>query len=190
MKLGIIVEGPYDAETYPILIRRIRADVAEVYPREYGGITKLKSSFVGQLKGFQWHMGPVDKALVIRDSDYRDATQQEKDLADILRRSGFVPPFPVHFYAVKCELETWLLADEPGTNRVALARGRTKVLAPLRRNLEELQDPYQLLLARLSEVGLPADPQVYAEIARESDLNVIEHRCPYFQQFRHHVMGC
>jgi hypothetical protein len=61
--------------------------------------------------------------LVIRDSGGKDPQISEADLNDRLSQSGFTPTFPFHFYATKCMVETWLLADEQAVSKVALARG-------------------------------------------------------------------
>jgi len=108
---GIVVEGPRDAAVYPVIIRRIRPDIERVVARPCGGIPALPNKFVGWLKHFQYeHL--IDKALVIRDSDWKNPHVLEAELSDRLRKSGFEPTFPVHFYATRSMVETWLLADE------------------------------------------------------------------------------
>jgi hypothetical protein len=192
MRIGLIVEGPSDKEALPTLIRRLRADIEWILPIDCGGVGKgkLKSKFVGFLKGFQWHQGPIDKALVVRDSDCRDAGELDSELEGILLSSGFKPSFPVHFFAIKCELETWLVADEQAVTRVATRRGKSKHAQQVKVNLETHANPHDLLLRLLSSVGLPADDQVFKEIAEETDLKVLAIRCPYFTQFAARVHSC
>lgn len=192
MNLGIIVEGPYDPEAYRRLIRRIRNDIETIPAIPCGGLPKLKAKFVGFLKFFEWRTFPaVDKALVIRDSDCGDVQALERELAEILTSSGYNPRFPVHFYATKCELETWLLADEAAIVRTAQARGKAPdPLIPVGGNLETQAEPYDLLLKNLSRVKLSPTPQLYAEIADNADLDRIASRCPYFREFQARVKAC
>ncbi len=125
MIFGIVVEGPADAAAYSTLIPRIRPAVESVLSRPCGGKSPLKENFVGFLKEFRsW---PVEKALVIRDSDCRDPRAVEEKLQQRLHESGFHPPFPLHFYATSCMLDAWLLADEGAVNQVARQRGKAPV---------------------------------------------------------------
>jgi hypothetical protein len=187
---GIVVEGPRDAATYQVLIRRIRPDVA-VVPRQCGGVPALANRFVGFLKEFEWHTGHrVDKALVIRDSDRKAPEIVEADLNSRLSKSGFRPTFPVHIYATRCMIETWLLADERAVSIVARARGRTRSIKAVRRPLEEIMDPKPLFLRMRSEADLPADDKVYEEIASAADLDRIAERSPRFLEFRKHIHAC
>jgi hypothetical protein len=186
---GIVVEGPRDAAVYPIIIRRIRSDIEYVIARPCGGMPALSDKFVGWLRHFQYqHL--IEKALVIRDSDWKDSHALEAKLSDRLDKSGFKPTFPVHFYATRCMVETWLLADEQALRKVALIRGRTRSIKPFGRPLEGVIDPKPLFLKMLSEAGLAADDKVYQEVASAADLDRIAERCPRFAEFRKHVHAC
>jgi len=77
--------------------------------------------FVGVIRGVEYNR--IDKALVIRDSGGKDPQTSEADLNELLDRSGFKPTFPVHFYATRCMVETWMLGDERAVSKVALSRG-------------------------------------------------------------------
>ncbi len=144
---------------------------------------------MGWLKHFHY-LHRVDKALVIRDSDWKDSALLESALHDRMRESGFDPAFPVHFYATRVKIETWLLADEQALVRVAETRGRRCSVSRVNKQLEDLMDPKVPFLAMLSEAGLPADDKVYEEIASVADLDRIAARCPYFVKFRQHVHAC
>jgi len=185
---GIVVEGPSDAAVYPALIRRMRPDVEDVIAQQCGGVPALNKKFVGILRGFGYHR--IDKALVIRDSDRKDPQTAEADLNDRLNRSGFVPTFPVHIYATRCMVETWLLADERAVSKIALSRGRTRSIKAVNKPLEEIPDPKHLFLTMLSKAGLPADDKVYEEIASAVNLDRIAERSPRFAEFRKHVHAC
>jgi hypothetical protein len=186
---GIGVEGPRDGAVYPVIIRKLRPDITDVVARPCGGVPALHAKFVGWLKHFQYQQ-LIDKALVIRDSGGKDPKVAEEALKDRLDRSGFKPMFPVHFYATRCMVETWLLADERAVSKVALARGRTRSIKASNTRLEEVMDPKPLFLAMLSQADLPADDKVYEEIASAADLDRISQRCPRFAEFSKHVHSC
>jgi hypothetical protein len=148
-------------------------------------------NFVGWLKHFQWHAEiSVDKALVIRDSDCTDPVVWESKMEQILAESHFVPSFQVHFHATKCEVETWLLADENAINHVARSRGKLGSVSKVTIPLESHRNAKELLQQVLSKVRLPADPKVYQEIASAASIDRIAARCPYFRQFADRVRAC
>jgi hypothetical protein len=191
MNIGIIVEQERDKAAYRELIRKIRDDVESVPAEPCGNDIKLMENFVGWLKHFQWHAEiSVNKALVIRDSDCSDPVAWESKMEQILTQSHFVPSFPVHFYATKCEIETWLLADENAINQVARNRGKQGSVSEVRILLEAHRNAKELLQKVLSKVRLPADPKVYQEIASAASIERIEARCPYFRQFADRVRAC
>lgn len=185
---GIVVEGTRDVAVYPAIIQKIRPDVGQVLPWPCGGVPALLNKFVGVLRGFEYNL--VDKALVIRDSGGKDPNVAEGALKDRLDRSGFKPKFPVHFYATRSMVETWLLADEQALSKVALSRGRTRIVKAISTPLEEIMNPKPSFLGMLSQAGLPADDRVYEEIASIADLDRIAERCPRFAEFREHVHAC
>jgi hypothetical protein len=187
---GIIVEGQRDVAVYRAIIRRVRPDVEQVVARPCGGIPALTNTFVKWLRDFQYHERGIDKALVIRDSDRKDPRTLEDDLQDRLKKSGFRPTFPVHFYATRRTVETWLLADERALGRVALGRLRTRSIKPVNALLEEIIDPKPLFLKMLSQADLSVDNKVYEDIASEADLDRIAERCPHFDEFRKYVHAC
>jgi len=185
---GIVVEGPRDAAVYPAIIRKLRPDVEHVVAWPCGGVPALRKKFVGVLRGFEYSR--IDKALVIRDSGGKDPRTSEADLSDLLDKSGFKPTFPVHFYATRCMVETWLLSDDRAVSKVALSRGRIRSIKAINKALEEIMDPKPLFLTMLSEAGLSADDKVYEEIAAAADLDRIAERSPRFAEFRKHVHAC
>jgi hypothetical protein len=193
MVFGIIVEGERDAAVYSILIRRVRPDVDDILSRSCGGIVGLRRQFVAWLKSFQWHSDPVvAKALVICDSDCRGSQSVQDELDRILNQSGFRPQLalPVHFYATRCEVENWLLTDESAVNKVARDRGKAGKAQAVADNLEVVRNAKERFLHMLSQADLPATAQVYAEVARAADLDLVAKRCPYFQWFVDIVRAC
>ena len=191
MNWGIVVEGDRDKAAYPELIRKIRNDVGVVLAVPCENDVKLMKHFVGWLKYFEWHAKiHVDKALVIRDSDCEDSIVWERRMGEILERCRFTPRFPVHFHATKCELESWLLADEQAINSVARSRGKAGIVAVVSVQLESHRDAKELFRKGISKVGLPADPKVYQEIAGAASITRIGERCPQFEHFRESVLAC
>jgi hypothetical protein len=191
MNIGIIVEGDRDGAAYPELIRKIRDDVEVVLAEPCGNDIKLMEKFVGWLKYFQWGAEhSIDKALVIRDSDCSEPVAWESRMSQILAQSHFVPDFPVHFYATKCEVETWLLADENAINQVARNRGKQGTVSTVTVQLESHRNAKELFQKVLSKVRLPVDPKVYQEIASAASIDRIVARCPHFQMFFDRVRAC
>lgn len=184
MNIGLVVEGERDSAAYPELIRKIRSDIETVLTEPCGNDVRLMGKFVGWLKHFQWHAGyRVDKALVIRDSDCDDPTAWETKMKLILDKTQFIPSFPVHFHATKCELETWLLADENAINQVSIARGKRGAVSAVTVPLETHKDAKELFNKVLSKAGLLVTPEVYREIASATTIERISQRCPHFQKF-------
>jgi hypothetical protein len=184
MNIGIVVEDERDALAYSELIRKIRDDVKEVRAIPCGGVGTLTKKFVGWLKYFEWRAPhSIDKALVVRDSECSDPTAWEAQLAQIYEQSHFVPSFHVHFHATKCEIETWLLADENAINEVSKRRGKAKQIGPARIEFESYKPAKELFQKRLSDVGLPIDPQVYKEVASLADISRITASCRHFREF-------
>src|SRR5258708_20628148 len=151
MKIGLIAEDERDCSAYTELIVKIRNDIEDSVPIPCHGIGNLKKMFVGYLRYFEYSRR-VDKVLVIRDSDCVDALQREQELQAILTASHFQPSFPFHLYATKCELETWLLADEAAINMVAQNRGKRGKAKPAKINFENYRPAKELFERTLSDV--------------------------------------
>jgi hypothetical protein len=194
MNFGIVVEDLRDVEAYSQLIRNIRNDIETIASYPCHGNSTLKKQFLKGLKSFKWYAPgspqAIGKALVIVDSDCSDASVWEEHLAEILDRSHFEPGFPVHFHATKCELESWLLADENALSKTSQYRGKNKQLGPANIPFETYRDAKELFQKRLLQAGLPDTPQVYKEIASYSDTERIATRCPGFKLFIKKVCEC
>lgn len=190
MNVGLVVEGNRDSVTYPELVHKIRSDIEAIRAISCGDVAKLKTRFVGWLKHFEWNVDlVVAKVLVIMDSDCSDAAVWETQLQQVFDQSRFHPRFAVHFHATKCELESWLLADENAVNEVARQRGKNKRVQAVTVNLETHRNAKELFQRVLSDAGLPADARVYQEIAAAADLERIALRCPSFRQFAQKVLA-
>lgn len=189
MRLAIVVEGESDVYAYRALIRRIRNDVDDIPAEQCRG--PIKTKFVGFLERFQANPArPVDKALVICDSDRQEPTSLENGLQSRLRASNFQETFPVHFFATKCMIEAWLLADEEAINKVAARRGKDRTVRPVNVDLEQAREAKELFYRALSEANLRPVPLIYGEIAEAAELQRISERCPYFHQFAARVRAC
>jgi hypothetical protein len=185
MNAGVVVEGPDDAAVYPILIRRIDPSFERVYPRECTGRQKLKNKFLYFLEEFAGNPAALDirKVLVIRDSDCNDPERIEQDLQTIFANSNLRLAFSVSFHATKCELETWLLADEDAINTVSARRGSKGRIRRVEIDLENFREPKELYRRTLSQAGLQDTGAVMKQIAQEVRLEVVAARCPRFGEF-------
>lgn len=191
MNVAIIVEGPDDFETYPVFIRKIRQDISRIFPVQCNGLRRLKTTFVPFLKDFQQRRDrAVRKALVIRDSDCANPRPLEEQLQRIFEQSRVQLDFPVHFYATKCKLESWLLADEEAISHVSLSRGGRGRVERISIALERYNDADTLLAGALWQADLQATSRVYAEIAEAACADRIAQRCPYFREFVAKVSAC
>lgn len=186
MNLGLIVEGPTDVAAFPHWIRKIRNDVSTLQTRHC--TRKVKTKFCGFLKEFAGNPAwQIQKAIVIADSDCNPPNVIEGSLNK--RLEGSMPQFPVHIIAIRCKLETWLLADENAINKVAQVRGKPHRIERLEGSVETRDADRRFRLA-LATVGLPADEAVYSLVAELSDIDRIRHRCPQFREFERMVRAC
>ncbi len=186
MNLGLIVEGLYDVGPYRRWIRKIRQDVGELQARRCN--RKIKDTFVRFLHELDRNPAwQIHKTIVIADSDCNPPNALADQLRNMLE--GSAPSFPVHCFAIRCNLETWLLADEAAINEVAerrLKRGRIpRIDDPL-----ETKDAKTRFHRALSMVELPADDRVYSEIAEHSRIDVLRQRCPQFRDFERLIHAC
>jgi hypothetical protein len=187
---GIIVEGESDQGVYEEFIQKICKEEVQIKARITGGCAQLMKKFLVLLRSME-HItergGPVDKALVIRDADCKDALALEAKMKDSLDRRDFPFPQGVGLHAVKQEMETWLLADHEAISMVATARGG-KAVPRIPDPLENIQDAKGKLMTVLSCAGLNYTAQVCREIAKQTDLATLRIRCPSFSVFEQKVL--
>ena len=183
---GIIVEGAFDRAVFVELIRKIREDALPVHSRDCGGLPKLKKNFPALLGTLEnAHNGnPVDRALVIRDSDGGDPAALEEGLRGRVEGKEFAFRYGVRFYAVSQKMETLLLADADAINRVAQARGvfRRKATRP-QMDLETIPNPKEHVLDLFSLAGLLYTAEACGEVAADADLDLIRRYCPSIENF-------
>ena len=188
---GLIVEGPYDKAMYEALIPRICERNVCFKTRSCGGVGRLMKSFHGLLRDLEHVVrgGPVDKALVIRDSDGKEPLAIRTRMEGKIDERGYAFPRGVKLCVVRREMETWLLADAQAINIVAQNRGGRQI-QEVQETLEEIHDPKAKLRSVLSEAKLPYTEPVCAEIASHLRIDHLEYRCPSFRTFRQDVLDC
>lgn len=189
MNFGLVVEGPTDEAAYPELIRKIRTDVGTIQIRPCGGKSRLRGIFNEFLSEFHRnHAWQIETAFVIQDSDCRPSQHIEERLQSNFSTALF-PGLHVTFFAPKCDLETWLVADENAINTVSQQRGKNCFVNPVGIQLE-IEKADQLFTEQLSRAQLSPVPAVYAGIARCLDINRVANLCPSFRRFMEMVQGC
>jgi len=187
---GLIVEGPYDQAMYEALIPRICGGEV-VFTRPCGGVDRLMKLFHALLRDLEHVVrgGPVDKALVIRDSGGKDPAAVETDMAHRISGRAYAFTRGVQLCIVQRTMETWLLADAQAINSVAAERGGRRI-QDVQGTLEDVQDPKKELQSVLSEARLEYTTVVCAEIASHLRIDHLEYRCPSFRSFRQNVIDC
>lgn len=188
---GIVVEGVYDVPVYEELIRKISSPDAVIISRDTGGVERLKKLFPVLLKDFEHVRSgrPVDKPLIIRDSGGRNPRDLERELRDRIRGWQFSFPTEIQFHIVHRAMETWLLADTAALNYVAVSR-RGRQVPAVQGALEDIVDPKTRLKRLLSVAGLPYDPEVCRQIAKQAALGALRNRCPSFSTFEQKIIDC
>ena len=187
---GIVVEGEgdFDAKVYRELIRKIchANPQIEVIPAD--GKAELRKKCARLLRWFE-HVtltgGPVNKALVLRDTDGADRRVVEDDLNGRIDKPTYSFPDGIAVHGVVQEMETWLLADPAAIRRVA--NGRAVKFNPAR-PLEELRDTKGLFQEVLSSAGLNYTGETCRRIAQELDLTILRVACPSFGDFERKVL--
>ena len=188
---GLVVEGPYDVAIYGELIRKVIPSVSTIVSRPAGGKTKLASLLRPLLRDLEHavHGHPVDKVMVVRDTNGKDARAVEDQMNQRILGQSFTFPRGTQLHAVRRTAETWLLADVSAVNFVARSRGGREV-AEVNEDLEEIVDPKGRLRRLLSQAGLPFDPAVCQEIAARIEIEKLRYRCPSFGIFERRVLDC
>jgi hypothetical protein len=186
---GIVVEGEYDQAALTEIIKKCYADEIAVIPRRCGGKNQLMKRFPGLLKSFRYQMEGthVDKSFVICDADGEDSGELIGRMRDKIANRNDLSE--AKLIIIVQELEAWLLADEEGISRVTRSRSG-KPVGRVNENLESITHPKEKLKEVLSEAKIYYTPEVARQIARESDLEKIEYRCPRFREFRQAIIDC
>ncbi len=191
---GIIPEGPYDPGVYEELVRRIVGQRTRTKSLPANGISNLLKRLEGLLQILERVRDgrPVEKALVIRDSDVGDPETLEGEMAAIVGGQTFRFPRGVQYCAVERAVETWLLVDVEAITHVALARGVAArgTLTPLEGRVDQIRNPKKRLAQLLWKVGLEQTEEVYRQIAKRINLDVLRTQCASFGRFEQKVKDC
>ncbi|MBI5968627.1 MAG: DUF4276 family protein [Deltaproteobacteria bacterium] len=186
---GIVIEGQYDEVALTEIIKKCFSMEVEIIPRKCGGKDKLITRFPAYLESFRYEKkgSHVDKAIVIRDAHGEDPEKIKEIMRGKIEKRNY--PFKVKFIIIAQELEAWLLADEEAISRVTVDRSG-KPVPRVNESLESIPQPKQTLHKILGEARVAYTDGVAREIAKESDLDKIEYRCPRFREFRQTVIDC
>lgn len=186
---GVVVGGEYDEAALTEIIKKCFAREIKIITRKCGGNGRLMKLFPDYLKSFHYEKegSYVDKALVIRDAHGKDPGELMEKMESKITNRNY--PFRVKLIIIVQELEAWLLADEEAISKVTRSRSG-KFVARINEPLESIKEPKEVLRKILSEVKVPYTDAVAREIAKESDLDKIEYRCPRFKEFRQAVLDC
>jgi len=176
---GLVVEGLSDRAALETLIKRlVTGSEVEVITRLAGDKKRLMKNFAGLLESFRWanQGSPVDKALVIRDSDGEDAAGiLAKMQATLAMRGSY--GFPVQTLVIVQALEAWFLADERAIESLT-AKRQTSI-----RNPEAVSGPKEVLKARLSAARIIYTSSVVQALAGKIKIEKVARRCPAFRLF-------
>jgi hypothetical protein len=186
---GVVIEGEYDEAALAEIIKKCLSNKIEIILRRCGGKDRLMRMFPDLLDSFHHEKqgSHVDKAIVIRDAHGKNPEKLKETMRSKIMNLTY--PFDVKFTIIVQELEAWLLADEIAMSKATQSRAG-KTVARVNENLESISDPKEKLKEILSEVKVYYTSQVAREIAKESDLDKIEYRCPGFREFRQAVIDC
>lgn len=182
---GAIVEGEYDVGVFEVLIPKICPYPSEVWAQEARGRARLMSRFAQMLRMFEHRTasaGPVDRALVIRDSNGKNPALVENEMQLRIAHQGYAFPHGVQVHALQQETETWLLADAAAISRVA-----GQPAHPPPGPLEQRHQAKEAFTDVLYEVGLQYTPAICRRISMEIDLDTLRAACPSFAIFEQKV---
>ncbi len=177
------MEGIYDESALRELILKCSGESIEVISRICG--SKELTKFPAFLESFKYEKGGsyVDKAIVIRDAHGKNPEELKNRMEDKI--SGRNYPFEVKFIIIVQELEAWLLADEDAISKII-----KEPVTRIKEDLESINDPKEKLKEILSRAKIAYTYPVARNIARESNLDKIQNRCPAFRKFFQAVKDC
>jgi hypothetical protein len=185
LSVGIVAEGEKDIAVLEVLIPRIRSE--SNIARRITTNGPMKKKIATSLQALQFNVtpeGPVDRALVIGDSNGKPPEQVEEDMRTRAGNRAYNFPRGFAFHAVQQAMETWLLADENAISRVA---GRP--VPPAGGQLEALVNPKARFQTVLTRAGLLVTPTTYGRITAEVNLDVLRDRCRGFVRFEQKVLS-
>jgi hypothetical protein len=180
---GIIAEGSYDAAVYSTIVRRLNPRT-HIRVLDCRGKDQLRKQFPALLRRFEFEVenGPVEMAIVIRDSDGKNPEEVEASMRSAIQGKRYPFRLDVRFHAVRNAMDAWLLADVKAINLACQARGGKRVTKTLN-NPEGLLRPKESFRKLLSDHKVPYTAEVCREIAETVDLTTLSLVCPRFRVF-------
>jgi hypothetical protein len=180
---GIIAEGFYDAAVYSTIVRRLNPGT-HIRVLDCNGKDQLRKKFPGLLRRFEYEVenGPVEMAIVIRDSDGKNPEEIEASMRSAIEGRHYPFRLDVRFHAVRNAMDAWLLADVNAINSACGTRGGKRVTRTLN-NPESLLRPKESFRKLLSDHKVPYTPELCRDIAEAIDLATLSRVCPRFQVF-------
>jgi hypothetical protein len=189
---GLIVEGVYDEAAISAFIGRLAAPGPFIKTFPCGGFSGVLQKFPAYLSLLEsaHSGGPVDKAIVVVDSDGANPGVRANLLQAKIAGKAYSFPSGVEICVAVRELEAWLLADFNAVNALPANIGNPVAATPLSQAPEAFADPKAELDSRLWQRGITYSPQAARRIVAAADLAVIEASCPSFADFRQKIQDC
>jgi len=184
------VEGEGDEQVFKQLILKINSPEAAIYCRPCGGVHRLMKEFPALLQTFEYahHGGPVDGALVIRDSDDKPVSDVLDRMREKMGARHYRFPRGVELCIIRRKLDSWLLADENAINTVSRLR-RGRLIPRVNETIEDITRPKERLQQLLSDAKLNYTSVVLGEIAAAINIEQLEYRVPSFTGFKNSVLN-
>lgn len=189
---GLIVEGIYDEAALPEYVRALEPATTFIKVFACGGSTRLIQKCPGYLDALQYQFqgGPVEKALVVVDSNGQNPVTLAAQIQSRIAGRRYIFPRGVEVCVAVKELEAWLLGDINAINTIPSSGGAGRTTLPLAQSPETLHDSKGELQRRLRSRGVSYTPEVARRIAAAADLGVLAGRCRSFADFRQKVLDC
>ncbi|PYU34687.1 MAG: hypothetical protein DMG28_05205 [Acidobacteria bacterium] len=189
---GLVVEGTYDEAAISEFIMRLTSAAAFIRAYTCGGVAGVMQKFPAYLAALQYEFqgGPVEKALVVVDSNGRNPAALEAQMQNKISGRTYSFREGVRFCVVVREIEAWLLGDLNAINTIPSNRGGGRATLRLNQSPEALVDPKVELERRLSQRGVGYTSAMARRIAAAADLGMLERHCHSFADFRQKVQDC
>lgn len=180
MLYGLIAEDTFILRAIPVFVSRL-VDLhgQHLECRLMNGKPDFLANVWRRVKEFQYRYPGMHKVLAVCDAD----RESPRDLLTLLTTKAQIRlgvlPFPLAFHVIKRELETWWVGESQAISSV------TGVTIPFPGgNVEEdLLDPKEYIVQRLSPARTTYTRGDAEAIARQINLRILATRCPGFAAF-------
>lgn len=180
MLYGVIAEDTFILRAVPVLISRL-VDLAQQLPecRLMNGKSDFLANFWRHVKEFQHRYPHIHKVLAVCDADRESPVELLTLLTTRVQTRLPGLPFPLVFHVIMRELETWWVAEPQTISRVT----GVNIPFPGGNVEEDIQDPKEYIVQRLSKAKRPYTRGDAEAVARQIDLATLANRCPGFAVF-------